>query len=177
MLNKFKWKNLDCVWDPYTYILITWKSLSFCWENRTASLVFDNDIALFRQKLGKTLINNGSQYIIITWKNGSVNYAFFPFSLSLSFTHSLPIKPHESEITRVWLFVTPWTVAHQAPQSTGFSRQEYWSGLPFPSPGDLPNPGIEPGSSALQADALLSEPPGKPIKPHSGHLILTWLNC
>ena len=62
----------------------------------------------------------------------------------------------------VWLFATLWTVAHQAPLSMGFSRQEYWSGLPFPSPGDLPNPGIEPGSPALQADALSSEPPGKP---------------
>ena len=55
-----------------------------------------------------------------------------------------------------------WTVAYQAPSSMGFSRQEYWSGLPFPSPGDLPDPGIEPGSPALQADALTSEPPGKP---------------
>ena len=61
----------------------------------------------------------------------------------------------------VQLFVTPWTVAHQAPLSIGFSRQEYWSGLPFPSPGGLPNPGIEPRSPALQADALTSEPPGK----------------
>ena len=52
-------------------------------------------------------------------------------------------------------------VAHQAPLSMGFSRQEYWSGLPFPSPGDLPNPGIEPRSSALQADSLVSEAPGK----------------
>ena len=59
-------------------------------------------------------------------------------------------------------FVTPWTVAHQAPLSMGFSRQEYWSGLPFTSPGDLPNPGIKPRSPALQADALTSEPPGKP---------------
>ena len=58
--------------------------------------------------------------------------------------------------------VTPWTVARQAPLSGGFSRQEYWSGLPFPSPGDLLDPGIEPGSPALQADSLLSEPPGKP---------------
>ena len=58
-------------------------------------------------------------------------------------------------------FVTPWTVAHQAPPSMGFSRQEYWSGLPFPSPGDLPDPGIKPRSPALQADALPSEPPGK----------------
>ena len=58
--------------------------------------------------------------------------------------------------------MTPWAVAYQAPLSMEFSRQEYWSGLPFPSPGDLPNPGIEPRSPALQADTLLSEPPGKP---------------
>ena len=61
-------------------------------------------------------------------------------------------------LSHVRLFATPWTVALQAPLSVGFSRQEYWSGLPFPSPGDLPNPGIEPGSPALQADALSSEP-------------------
>ena len=68
-------------------------------------------------------------------------------------------------VSRVQLFATPWTVACQAPQSMEFFRQEYWSGLPFPSPGDLPNPGIEPGSLALQADALPSEPPGKPAWP------------
>ena len=56
---------------------------------------------------------------------------------------------------------TPWTVAHQAPLSMGFSRQEYWSGLPFHSPGDLPDPEIEPGSSALQADSLPTELQGK----------------
>ena len=65
----------------------------------------------------------------------------------------------------VWLFATPWTISHQAPPSMGFSRQEYWSGLPFPSPGDLPNPGIEPGSPALYADTLLSEPQGKSPSP------------
>ena len=64
-------------------------------------------------------------------------------------------------LSHVQLFATPWTVAHQTPPSMGFSRQEYWSGLPFPSPGDLPNPGIEPSSPTLQADALPSEPPGK----------------
>ena len=57
--------------------------------------------------------------------------------------------------------MTSWTVAHQAPLSKSFSRQEYWSGLPFPSPGDLPNPGMEPRSLTLQANSLLSEPPGK----------------
>ena len=62
----------------------------------------------------------------------------------------------------VRLFATPWTVAYQASLSVGFSRQEYRSGLPFPSLGNLPDPGIEPGSPALQADALPAEPPGKP---------------
>ena len=71
----------------------------------------------------------------------------------------------------VQLFATPWTVAHQAPPSMGFSRQESWSGLPFPSPGDLPDPGIEPRSPALEADALTSEPPGKP-QSHSLELSL-----
>ena len=63
-------------------------------------------------------------------------------------------------LSRVRLFATSWTVAYQAPLSMEFSRQECWSGLPFPSLGDLPDPGIEPGSPTLQADALLSEPPG-----------------
>ena len=60
-------------------------------------------------------------------------------------------------LNRVQLFATPWTAPCQAPPSMGFSRQEYWSGLPFPPPGDLPNPGIEPRSPALQADTLPSE--------------------
>ena len=59
-------------------------------------------------------------------------------------------------------FTTPWTVARQAPLSMGFPRQECWSGLPFPFPGDLPNPGIKPRSPALQADSLPAEPQGKP---------------
>ena len=66
-------------------------------------------------------------------------------------------------LSRVRLFATPQTVAYQAPLSMGFSKQECWSGLPFPSLGDLPNPGIRPRSPALQTDALPSEPPGKPL--------------
>ena len=62
----------------------------------------------------------------------------------------------------VRLFATPWTVAHQAPPSMEVSRQEYWSGQPFPSPGNLPDPGLELGSHALQADSLPSEPTEKP---------------
>ena len=72
------------------------------------------------------------------------------------------MKVKVKSLSHVQLFATPWTVAHQAPPSKGFSRQEYWSGSPFPSPGDLPDPGIEPKSPTLQADALTSEPPGKP---------------
>ena len=65
-------------------------------------------------------------------------------------------------VSCVQLFVTPQTVGHQAYLSMGFPGQEYWSGLPFPSPGDLPDPGIEPVFPTLQVDSLPSEPPGKP---------------
>ena len=81
----------------------------------------------------------------------------FTISIYLSMCHCVSLLSH------VRLFVTPWTVANQAPPSMGFSRQVYWSGLPFPCPGDLPDPGIEPRSPALQADALPSKPPGKPL--------------
>ena len=67
------------------------------------------------------------------------------------------MKVKVKSLSHVRLFVTPWTVAYQAAPSMGFSRQEYWSGLPFPSPGNLPDQGIEPGSPTLQAEALISE--------------------
>ena len=70
--------------------------------------------------------------------------------------------------------VTPWTVGRQAPLSMGFSRQEYWDGLSYPSLGDLPNPEIEPGSPAWQADSLPSEPPGKSRSTLEGDLIKVW---
>ena len=73
-------------------------------------------------------------------------------------------------LCHVWLFATPWTVARQAPSE--FSREEYWSGLPFLSPGDLPNPGIEPSSPALQVDSLPSNPPGKPKNTRIGIVAL-----
>ena len=80
-----------------------------------------------------------------------VHFAFYnnPLNCIILFCH-------------VRLFVTSWTVARQAPPSMEFSRQEYWSGLPFSSPGDIPDPGIKPGSPAFQADYLPSEPAGKP---------------
>ena len=90
--------------------------------------------------------------------------SLFSFPLSLCIMPSVfqTWKLKVKSLSRVRLFATPWTVAHQALPSMVFSRQEYWSGLPFPSPGDLPDPGIEPRSPTLEADTLTSEPPGKP---------------
>ena len=92
----------------------------------------------------------------------SKSWSLSPFSYLL-----LPGSRSEvKSLSRVQLFATPWTVAHQAPPSMGFFRQEYWSGLLFPSPGDLPDPGTEPRSPALQAEALTSEP--------LCHLLIKW---
>ena len=79
------------------------------------------------------------------------------FNLVIAFFGNLKVK----SLNCVQLFAIPWTVAYQAPPSMGFSRQNSWSGLLFPSPRDLPDPGIESRSPALQADTLPSEPPGK----------------
>ena len=82
---------------------------------------------------------------------------------SKSETH--PSKKCAQSRSRVQLFATPWTVAHEAPLSMEFSRQEYWSGLPFPSPGDLPDPGIEQvslASPALAGGFFTTVPPRKP---------------
>ena len=73
----------------------------------------------------------------------------------------MELKVKLKSLSRVQLFAISWTVVYWASLSIGFSRKEYWSGLLFPSPGDLPDPGIEPRSSALQAGALPSEPPGR----------------
>ena len=87
--------------------------------------------------------------------------------------HFNSLKVKVKLLSRVRLSATPWTVAHQAPRSMGFSRQEYWRGLPFPSPGDLPNPGIESGSPALLTDTLPSEPLGKPFNSS----VLPFIEC
>ena len=76
----------------------------------------------------------------------------------------LRARKRESSLSCIRLSATLWTVAYQAPPSMGFSRQEYWSGVPFPSPGDLPDPAIEPSSPALQLDTLPLESPGKLLK-------------
>ena len=86
--------------------------------------------------------------------------------VAISFFNAWKWKVKVKSLNRVWLLETLWTATYQGPPSMGFARQEYWSGLPFSSPGDLSNPGIEPGSPTLQADALLSEPPGNPKMSH-----------
>ena len=92
------------------------------------------------------------------WEQSRRVREFTPFRQPLT----IGKKESESEVAQSCpTLCSPWTVAHQAPPSMGFSRQEYWSGLPFPSPGDLPDPGIEPRSPTLQADALTSAPAGK----------------
>ena len=106
--------------------------------------------------------------VVLIWISLITNEHLFMCSLSIC------ISPWEKCLLKSLVCVLvaqscptlcdPGTVAYQAPLSMGFPRQEYWSGLLFPSPGDLPYPGIEPGSPALQADSLPSEPPGKPLK-------------
>ena len=93
------------------------------------------------------------------------------------FTTGPPGKSSQSvtSLTHVQLFAIPWTEAHKASLSMEFSRQEYWSGYSFPSPGDLPDPGIEPESLALQADSLPSEPPEKPISLKCEKIIISLL--
>ena len=84
--------------------------------------------------------------------------------VAISFSNAWKWKVKVKLLNRVWLFVTLWTVTCLSPLSMGFSRQEYWSGLPCPSPQDLPDPGIEPRSPTLRADTLQSEPPGVEFK-------------
>ena len=110
--------------------------------------------------LGKRVMTNldsilKSRDITLPTKVHLVKAMFFPVILygCESWTIKKAVVVSILSLSHVRLFVTPRTVAHQAPPSMGFSRQEYWSGLPFPSPGDLPDPGIKPGSTALQADA------------------------
>ena len=91
---------------------------------------------------------------------------------AISFSNAWKWKVKVKSLSRVWLWATPWTAAYQAPPSMGFSKQEYWSGLPCPPPGDLPNPGIEPRSPTLRADSLPAETPGKTKNTGVGSLSL-----
>ena len=118
--------------------------------------------AFFILQLSHPYITTGKTIALTRWTFvGNIMSLTFNMLSRLVITF-LPKKV--KSLSCVQLFATPWTIACQAPLSMESSRQEYWNGLPFPSPGDLPNPGIETGSPTLQADALPSEPPGKPYK-------------
>ena len=136
------------------------------------------NIFLCFNQMGKwiNLISNPKKVILarkIYW--GEQMESTTPEEDEINFIHHPYV--HAWVLSHVRLFVTPWTVIHQAPLSMGFSRQEYWSELPFPSPGDLPDTGIKftsPVSPALQVDSLPLEPSGKPIH-HPYHASQSWI--
>ena len=143
-LPNVKW-NAQNLAFPYSLIVQLWKDLFSRLLFKNSFEEFQADVELER---------------MVSWSPNSVS------SLSFSAYSFLSSLVCAESLSPVWLFATLWTAAHQAPLSTGVSRQEYWSGLPCPPPGDLPKPGIEPRSPALQVDSLPSEPPGKPILLH-----------
>ena len=119
-----------------------------------------NSTIFTKKQLSHILNNNGFIHLIVYYLLISI----------------IPISEVKS-LSRVQLFATPWSVAHQAPPSMEFSRQEEWSGLSFPSPGDLPDPGIEPRSPALLADTLPSVPPGNRGNNTNSEHLLSFEHC
>ena len=114
-------------------------------------------------ELGKDSLLNEPRIICNPYENILQRYFTSHTEANSKYIKSLSKEGKESEVTLscLTLFDPCWTVAHQAPVSVGFPRQEYWTGLPFPPPGDLPA-GIKPRSPTLQADTLPSKPPGRP---------------
>ena len=132
------------------------------WRHSFISQIFVDISLMMYQVLGKLLGGKGRNTLIHScWLTETVNKNKWNTFLNGDNCKGKIKASEVKSLSRVWLFATPWIVAHQAPRSMGFSRHEYWSGLPFPSPGDLPDPGIEPRSPTLEADALSSELPGK----------------
>ena len=146
------WFPLVSFWEfysfkSYVYVFVSFE-LIFCIWYKIIPLFFNLQFLFFGFILGYYIFSN---YIL----SFLLAYLYF-FS---SYFRVFAVQ----QLSRIWLSVTPGTVARQAPLSVKFPRQSYWSGQPFPSPEDLPDPGIEPGSPTLQADSLPSEPPGKPL--------------
>ena len=137
-----------------------------CWNNKQSQniSVFEHIISYF--SLSKTQKSRrfpglGLLAAQVRETGRNTRCLFKPLSRTRPFICN-KVKVKVKLVSSVQLFETPWTVAHQVPLSMGFPRQEYWSGLPFPSPGDFPNPGIDPRSPALWTEPLPSEPPGNP---------------
>ena len=125
--------------------------LSVTWHHKQSARSIPYPRDLFETKFSTLILEN----------NGKICQGWQQTALVLHVTNQY-LWSEVKLLSHLQLFATPWTVAYQAPPTIGFSRQEYWSGLPFPSPGDLPNPGIKPRFPTLESDALTSEPPGKP---------------
>ena len=178
----WKWdQNLGQI-QPYSSSLrdsrlILWKQQKIKWKkkNNPASLLAVLTWSFWDRALVSTFHEGLSPSVTILFlpprirkmeREGADHAARGPSSLYVPLlnAHWIAWLIKVKSLSRVWLFVTPWTVAYQAPPSMGFSRQEYWSALPFPSPGDLLDPGIEPRSPALRAGIFPSEPPGKPSR-------------
>ena len=133
--------------------------------------MIQSDITLGKEEGSGEISQSDSFSADIFYTKNLIHKLTMPSAESWSVFQVCPENPSEplgvwrssevKSLNHVRLFATPWAVAYQAPLSMGFSRQQSWSGLPFPSPGHLPNPGIKPRSPALQTDALPSEPPGK----------------
>ena len=132
------------------HLLIFCLEFCFCIHVRDRPMLLCYDVFIRVWYESYSALENKLENVLLS---GSICVRLFVSFLLLLFSHYVVSNS----------FGTPWTVACQVPLSMGFPRQEYWSGLLFPSPGDIPSPGIEPRSPALQADSLLlSEPPGKP---------------
>ena len=116
-------------------------------------------------------MGNAVLLTIITMTYLFYNWKFIRFDPLTHLPPTLGQGMHARSVAKLGLFATSWTIACQAPMSVGFPRQEYWSGLPFTSPRDLPDPEVEPRSPALQTDSLPSEPPRKPWG-RAGHAFL-----
>ena len=160
----------------------------FVWENQEECLV-SNLSSLQDSRANQRLLQSQPMRILYTWPprwcRGSGRGMDWEFGIGrckLLFVKWINNRVllcgtwwwFSSVVQSCPTLATPWTVARQAPLSMGFSRQEYWSGLPFPSPGDLPDPGIKPRSPALQADSLLTELRGKPVW-HREQYPISWV--
>ena len=150
LFNKQCWENWTalCKRMKLEHFLTPCTKINLKWINDLS--VRPETIKVLEEKIGRTLFDVNRSKIF-----------YDPPSTVMKIKAEINKNVKVKSLSCVQLFEAPWTVAYQAPPSFGFSRQESWSGLPFPSPGDLPDPGIKPGSCALWAEVLLSEALGK----------------
>ena len=160
-------QTLSCIWlfvTPWTTVCQAPLIMGFSWQEYWSGVPFPSP-GESSQPRDWTQVSCVAGRFLISWttREAQNNNNNLLWSRTWDIFQALLLfLIHAQMLSSVWLFVTPWTVVHQAPLSIEFSKQEYWSGLPFPSPGDFPHPGIESWSPALQKDSLPTESPGKP---------------